>query len=111
MLLHNLSWICAKFDLHILPGFWDTLVETEQQRRRQQEEEEENWKVTFWINQVPIMRFKLFLGYMLFVTIRISLTCENLDLVEIESETWKSQMYGNNAAQPVSSLCTKYYRT
>ena len=57
------------------------------------------------------MRFKLFLGYMLFVTIQISLMCQKLDLIEIESETWKSQMYGHNAGQPVSSLYTKYYRT
>ena len=26
-----------------------------------------------------------------------------------ESETYKSQMYGHNAGQPVSSLYTKYY--
>ena len=38
-------------------------------------------------DQVPIMRFKLFLGYMLFVTIQISLMCQKLDLIEIESET------------------------
>ena len=34
-----------------------------------------------------------------------------MDLIETESETWKSQMYGHNAGQPVSSLCTKYYLT
>ena len=33
------------------------------------------------------MRFKPFLGYMLFVTIRISLKCQKLDLIETESET------------------------
>ena len=55
------------------------------------------------------MRFKLFLGYMLFVTIQISLMCQKLDLIETESETWKSQMYEHNAGQPVSSLYTKYY--
>ena len=33
------SNICAKLHLHILSGFWDTLVETEQQ--------EEFWKLTF----------------------------------------------------------------
>ena len=43
------------------------------------------------------MRFKPFLGYMLFVTIRISLMCQKLDLIE------KSQMYGHNAVQPVLS--------
>ena len=57
------------------------------------------------------MRFKLFLGYMLFVTIRISLMCQKLDLIETESETYKSQMYGHNAGQPVPPLYTKYYRT
>ena len=57
------------------------------------------------------MRFTLFLGYMLFVTIQISLMCQKLDMIEIESETWKSQMYGHNVGQPVSSLYTKYYRT
>ena len=36
------SNLCAKFDLHILTGFWDTLVETEQQ---QQQRQQENWKV------------------------------------------------------------------
>ena len=40
------------------------------------------------------MRFKLFLGYVLFVTIQISLMCQKLDLIEIESETWKSQCMG-----------------
>ena len=38
------SNICAKFHLHILhilPGFWDKLVETEQQQQQQQQEEEE----------------------------------------------------------------------
>ena len=78
------SNLCAKFNLHILPGFWDTLVETEQQQQQ------ENWTVTFWKNDVAIMRFKLFLGYMLFVTMQISLMCQKF---EIESETWKSQMY------------------
>ena len=33
------------------------------------------------------MRYKLFLGYMLFATIQISLMCQKLDLIEIESET------------------------
>ena len=47
------------------------------------------------------MRYKPFLGYMLFVTIWISLICQKLDLIETESETWKSQMYGHNAGQPV----------
>ena len=61
------SNLCAKLYLR------DTLVETEQQQQ------EENW--IFWINQVPIMR------YMLFVTIQISLMCQKLDLIEIESET------------------------
>ena len=37
------SSICAKFYLHILSGFRDTLVETEQQ----EEEEEEFLKLTF----------------------------------------------------------------
>ena len=64
------SNLCAKFDLNILPGFSDTPVETEQQQQQQQE----NWKV-FLINQVPIMRYKLFLRYILFVTIQISLLC------------------------------------
>ena len=55
------------------------------------------------------MRFKPFLGYMLFVTIRNSLMCQKLDLIETESETYKSQMYGHNAGQPVLSLqYTKY---
>ena len=50
------------------------------------------------------MRFKLFLGYMLFVTIQISLMCQKLDLIEIESETQKCQLYGHNVGQPVSSI-------
>ena len=32
------------------------------------------------------MRFKPFLGYMLFLMVRISLVCQKLDLNEIESE-------------------------
>ena len=52
------------------------------------------------------MQFKPFVGYMLFVTIRISLMYQKLDLIETESQTWKSQMYGHNAGQPVSSLYT-----
>ena len=41
-------------------------------------------KTDFFKNiQVPIMPF---LGYMLFVTIRISLVCQKLDLIETESE-------------------------
>ena len=55
------------------------------------------------------MRFKPSLGYVLFVTIRISLMCQKWDV--IESETYKSQMYGHNAGRPVSSLYTKYYHT
>ena len=50
------------------------------------------------------MRYKPFLGYMLFVTIWIGLICQKLDLIETESEKWKSQMYGHNAGQPVLSL-------
>ena len=65
------SNLCAKFDLHILTGFWDTLVETEQQQQ-EEEEEKENWKVT----------------------IQISLMYQKLDLIEIESETRKSQCMG-----------------
>ena len=57
------------------------------------------------------MQLKPFLGYMLFVTIRISLMCQKVDLIETESETWKSQMYGHNEGWPVSSQYTKYYRT
>ena len=55
------------------------------------------------------MRYKLFLGYMLFVTIQISLMCQKLDLIEIESETRRSQMYGHNAGQPVSSLYHSFH--
>ena len=90
--------ICTKFHLHILSGFWDSPCL--------------NWTATtilkriFSINQLPIIRFKPFLGYMLFVTIRISLMCQKWDIIETESETWKSQMYGHNAGQPVSSLYT-----
>ena len=40
-----------------------------------------------WLGALRIMRFKPFLGYMLFVTIRISLMCQKLDLIETESET------------------------
>ena len=40
-----------------------------------------------------------------FVTIRISLMCKKL----VKHE--KSQIYRNNAGQPVSFLYTKYYRT
>ena len=50
------------------------------------------------------MRFKPFLGNMLFVMIRIRLICQKWDVIETESETYKSQMYGHNAGQPVSSL-------
>ena len=32
-------------------------------------------------------------------------------LIETESETSISQMYGYNAGRPASSLYTKYYRT
>ena len=49
------------------------------------------------INQVLIICFKPFLGYMLFVTIRISLMYQKLDLIQTKSETRKSQMYGHNA--------------
>ena len=34
--------LCAKFHFSILPGFWDTLIETELQQQR-----EEFWKLTF----------------------------------------------------------------
>ena len=57
------------------------------------------------------MQFKPFLEYMLFVTIRIRLISQKWDLIETESETYKSQMYRHNAGWPVSSLYTKYYRT
>ena len=51
------------------------------------------------------MRFKPFLGYTLFMTIQIRLICHKLDLIETESETYISQMYGHNAGQPaVSSI-------
>ena len=40
------------------------------------------------------MRFKPFLGYMLFVTIGISLMCQKLDLIETESETLKISCMG-----------------
>ena len=36
------------------------------------------------------------------------LICQTLDLIETESETYKSQMYGHNAGQLVSYLHTKY---
>ena len=36
-------------------------------------------------------------------------TDQTEDLVETESETYKSQMYGHNAGEPVSSLYTMYY--
>ena len=76
------SNLCASFiSIIMLSDFWDTLVETEQQQQQQQ--------LIFW---VLIMRFKPFLGYMIFVTIRISLMCQKVDLIETESETWKSQM-------------------
>ena len=38
------------------------------------------------------MQNKPFLGYMLFVLVWISLMYQKLDLIETESETWKSQM-------------------
>ena len=34
--------------------------------------------------------------------------CQMMDLIETGSELYKSRMYGHNAGQPVSSLCTKY---
>ena len=40
MLLHDLSWIPISVQSN-LPGFWDTLIETERQQR------EELWKLTF----------------------------------------------------------------
>ena len=40
------------------------------------------------------MRFKLFLGYMLFVTIWISLMCQKLDLIETETETLNLKCMG-----------------
>jgi hypothetical protein len=42
------------------------------------------------------------------LTIRIRLICQKWDLIETESETYKSQMYGHNAGQPLSSLYTMY---
>ena len=45
--------------------------------------------------------FKPFFRYMLFVTIPIRLICQKWDLIETETETYKSQMYGN-AGQPVT---------
>ena len=107
MLLHDLSWI---------PIFVQSLISIsylvfEIRLLKLNNNNNNNKKIEkwlFWINQVPIMRFKLFLGYMLFVTIQISLMCQKLDLIETESETWKSQMYEHNAGQPVSSLYTKY---
>ena len=64
--LHNIVYkrpvmdcnLCAKFHLHILPGFWDMLVETEQQQQQQQQQrEEEFWKQTFLNRSTPIMLF------------------------------------------------------
>ena len=40
------SNLCARFHLHILFGFWGTLVETEQQQQQQQQQQE-FWKPTF----------------------------------------------------------------
>ena len=50
------------------------------------------------------MRFKPFLGYMLFMTIQSRIISQKLDLIETESGMYKSQVYGHNAGQPVSSL-------
>ena len=101
MLLHDLSWIPIFVQSLISISFEIGLSKLNNNKKKI-----EKW--LFKINQVQIMRFKLFLGYMLFVTIPISLMCQKLDLIETESETWKSQMYGHNAGQPVSSLYTKY---
>ena len=46
------------------------------------------------------MRFKPFLRYMLFLTIGIRLICQKWDLIETESETYKSENVW--AEQPVS---------
>ena len=97
MLLHDLSWIPIFVQSLISISFEIGLSKLNNNKKKI-----EKW--LFKINQVQIMRFKLFLGYMLFVTIQISLMCQKFDLIKIESETSKSQMYGHNAGQPVSSL-------
>ena len=80
-----------------LPGFWDTYACL-------------NWittriimKTDFLIkyNNIPIMWFKPFLGYMPFVMIQINLMCQMLDLIETESQTW---MYGHNAGLSTTVL-------
>ena len=38
---------------------------------------------------------------MIFVTIQIRLICQKWDLIETESEMYKSQMYGHKAGQPI----------
>ena len=94
MFLHDLSWIPIFVQSLIFisyPVFEIRLSKLNNNNKKKK-------KIEKWINQVPIMRFKLFLGYMLFVTIQM---CQKLDLIGIESETWKSEMYGHNAGQPI----------
>ena len=59
MLFYDLSWIpiFVQFYLHILPDFWNTLVETEQQQQQQ-----EFLKLTFLNKSSTHMQFKPFLG-------------------------------------------------
>ena len=100
MLLHDLSWIPISVQSIPYPVFEICLSKLN--KNNNNNKKFENW--LFWINQVPNMQFKPFPGNMLFVMIRISLMCQRLDLIDTESQTWKSQMYGYNAGRPVSSL-------
>ena len=100
MLLHDLSWIPISVQSFI--SLSHLVFEIRIFKLNDNNNRKKNW--LSWINQVLIMWYKPFLGYMLFVTIRICLMCQNLDLIETESVTHKSQMYGHNAGWPVTSL-------
>ena len=71
------SILCAKFHLQILSGFEIHLLQLNNNNNNNEKKE-----MTYLINQVPITPF---LGYMLFVAIRISLMCQKLDLISIHT--------------------------
>ena len=97
MLLHDLSWIpifVQSFISISYLGFEIRLLKLNNNNNKKFE----NWLLK--INQVPIMRLKPFLGYMLFVTIRIS---QKLDLIETATP--------GSSARPTTSCGERVRRT
>ena len=77
MLLHDLSWIPIFVQSLISISYLVFEIRLSKLNNNNNNNKKKK-KIEKWINEVPIMRFKLFLGYMLFVTIQINLMCQKL---------------------------------